>query len=245
MRKNVLPITAGVFGSLGLAAMGSLLVAGTASADLLDVTIEASPFQHPDGDVWDTWRVVAHFDNLEDQIAAVVGIFANPLLFFTGSGDMYNQNHFGDGPLNDFPTAALGGQPYDSYVTIGATDFPHNVQFTPDFLGDWGGEPPPISVIKGSSFSESDGRWFFFGEPPEVGNWGGNVVIAQFTVLEGVGFHFEGNIAWIPAAPGVGRVLTPFVVDFIPAPGAVALLGLAGLAGASRRRHECTAPSVT
>ena len=242
MRKNVFPITAGVFGSLAFASMGSLLVADTASADLTDVSIEASPFQHPDGAAWDTWRVVAHFDNLKDQIAAVVG----PLFFFTGGGDMYNQAAFPNLPPNDFPSAAIGGEAYDSYVTIGATDFPHNVQFTPDFLGDWGGEPPPISVIKGSSFSESDGRWFFVGEPPEVGNWGGNVVIAQFTVLQGVGFHLEGNIGWLPAdgPPGPDIQLTPFVVDNIPAPGALALLGLAGLTGAWRRRRECTAPSV-
>ncbi len=239
MRKNVFPITAGVFGSLGLAAMGSLLVTGTTSADLIEVSIEASPYQHPDGDVWDTWRVVAHFSDIADRIAAVAGIEGVPLLFFTGGGDMYNQNTFGDWWFMDFPSAAFGGQPYDSYVTIGATDFPHNVQFTPNFLGDWGGQPPPIQVILGSSFGpEIDGGWFFFGEPPEVGNWGGNVVIAQFTVLQGVGFHLEGNIAWIPAAPGVGLVLTPFVVDFIPAPGALALLGLAGLAGTRRRRRQ-------
>ena len=135
MRKNVFPITAGVFGSLAFASMGSLLVADTASADLTDVSIEASPFQHPDGAAWDTWRVVAHFDNLKDQIAAVVG----PLFFFTGGGDMYNQAAFPNLPPNDFPSAAIGGEAYDSYVTIGATDFPHNVQFTPDFLGDWAG----------------------------------------------------------------------------------------------------------
>lgn len=239
MRNNVFPITARAFGSLALAAMGSLLVAGTASADLIEVSIEASPFQHPDGDVWDTWRVVAHFDNLNDQIAAVAGVPGFPLLFFTGGGDMYNQILFNDGPLNDFPTAgALGGKPYDSYVTIGATTFPSNTQFTPNFLGDWDDLPPPISVIKGSSFSESDGRWFFFGEPPEVGNWDGNVVIAQFTVLQGVGFHLEGNIAWLRASPGAGLEITRFVVDFIPAPGALALFGLAGLAGTRRRRSQ-------
>ena len=239
MRKTVFPITAGVFESLALAAMGSLLVAGTASADLIEVSIEVSPFQHPDGDVWDTWRVVAHFDNLEDRIAAVVGVPVVPLLFFTGGGDMYNQILFNDGPFNDFPTAALGGQPYDSYVTIGATDFPHNVQFTPDFLGDWGGEPPPISVIKGSSFSESDGAWFFVGGPTEVGEWEGNVVVAQFTVLQGRGFHLEGNIAWVAAEPGLGEIIiTPFIVDNIPAAGALALFGLAGLAGTRRRRRQ-------
>ena len=237
MRKNVFPITAGVFGSLALAAMGSLFVAGTASADLIDVSIAASPFQHPDGDVWDTWRVVAHFDNLEDQIALVGSSNAGPLFFFTGGGDMYNQEAFPNLPPNDFPSAAIGGELFDSYVTIGATDFPHNVQFTPDFLGDWGGEPPPVSVIKGGSFSAS-GAWFFVGGPTLVAPWDGNVVVAQFTVLQGRGFHFEGNIGWLPAdgPPGPDIQLTPFVVDNIPVPGALALFGLAGLARTRRRQ---------
>ncbi len=242
MRKNVFPITAGVFESLALAAMGSLLVAGTASADVIEVSIEASPFQHPDGDAWDTWRVVAHFDNLEDQIASVGSSNAGPLFFFTGGGDMYNQAAFPNLPPNDFPSAAIGGELYDSYVTIGATDFPHNVQFTPDFLGDWGGEPPPISVIKGSSFGGSTGGWFFVGGPTLVAPWDGNVVVAQFTVPKGVGFHLEGNIGWVDAPPpGLGGgdlIITPFEVDNIPVPGALALFGLAGLARTRRRRRQ-------
>ncbi|MEE9296959.1 MAG: PEP-CTERM sorting domain-containing protein [Phycisphaerae bacterium] len=239
MRKNVFPITAGVFGSLALAGMGSLLVTGTASAGLIDVTIEVSPNQHPMGDLWDTWLVVAHFDNLKDQIAAVAGLQAQALLFFTGGGDMYNQDAFAGFPLNDFPSTPIGGEAYDSYVTIGATAFPHNTLFSPDFLGDWGKEPPPVQVILGSSFGpESNGAWFFFGDPASVGTWGGNVIVAQFTVPEGVGFHLEGNIAWRAFDDPPGTTKTPFVVDNIPAPGAMALLGLAGLAGARRRRRR-------
>ncbi len=242
MRKNVLPMTTGVCGSLALAAMGSLLVAGTASAGLIDVTIEVSPNQHPDGGLWDTWLVVANFDNLNDQIALVGSSNAGTLFFFTGGGDMYNQAAFPNLPPNDFPSAAIGGELFDSYVTIGATDFPHNGQFTPDFLGDRGGEPPPVSVIKGGSFSASNGGWFFVGGPTLVAPWDGNVVVAQFTVLQGVGFHLEGNIGWVDAPPpglggGGGEILiTPFVVDNIPVPGALALFGLAGLARTRRRQ---------
>ena len=240
MRKNVLPITAGVFGSLALAAMGSLLVAGTASADLVDVTIEVSPTPHPDGDLWDTWVVVAHFDNLMDQIALVGSSEAQQLFFITGGGDIYNQGLFGGQTLNDFPSLGIGGEAWDSYVTIGATGFPSGVQFTPDFLGDFGGDPPDVQVILGSSFGpEANGAWFFFGDSPLVGEWGGNVIVAQFTVPKGVGFRLEGNLGWLPASPLGGDIeLTAFVVDNIPAPGALALLGLAGLAGARRRRRR-------
>ncbi len=247
MRKNVLPMTAGVFGSLALAAMGSLFVAGTASADLIDVTIEDGPFQHPDGDLWDTFRVVAHFDDLGDRIGAVAGVSAQALLFFTGGGDMYNQLAFEGFPFNDFPSVGFGGETYDSYVTIGATEFPHNTQFSPNFLGEGGKIPPQIQVILGDSFGpENNGAWFFFGGPTLVtgpdGSWNGDVVIAQFTVPEGVGFHLEGNVGWVDAPPpGLGGgdlIIAPFEVDNIPAPGAMALLGLAGLAGARRRRRR-------
>ncbi len=239
MRKNVLPMTAGVFGSLALAAMGSLLVAGTASADLTGVTIEVAPDQHPDGDLWDTWLVVAHFDNFMDRIALVGSSMGQELFFFTGGGDIYNQPQFPGATLNDFPSVGIGGEAWDSYVTIGKTIFPSGVQFTPDFLGDFGGDPPDVSVILGSSFGpETNGAWFFFGDSPEVGQWEGNVIVAQFTVPEGVGFHLEGAVGWIPASPGAGIELDAFIVDNIPAPGALALLGLAGLAGARRRRRR-------
>ena len=240
MRKNVLPIRAGVCGSLELAAMGSLLVAGTASAELINVTIEFSPEQHPDG-LHDTWRVVAHFDDLTDEIAAVAGVSAQPLHFFTGSGDMYNQAIFAGFPFNDFPSVGFGGEAWDSYVTIGATTFPHNVQFSPDFLGDFGKLPPDIQVILGSEWGPVfNGAWFFPGSPPMVGSLEGkgDLVLAQWTVDKGVGFHFEGNVSWRPSTPGAGLELHAFSVDNIPAPGAMALLGLAGLAGARRRRRS-------
>ncbi len=240
MRKNVLPITAGVFGSLALAAMGSLFVADTASADLTGVTIEVAPDQHPMGDLWDTWLVVAHFNNPKDLIALVGSSNAQDLFFMTGGGDIYNQGLFDMQTLNDFPSVGIGGEAYDSYVTIGKTTFPSGVQFTPDFLGDFGGDPPDVQVILGSSFGpETNGAWFFFGDSPAVGQWDSNVIVAQFTVPEGVGFLLQGNIGWVPAnGLGPDIQLTPFIVDNIPAPGAMALLGLAGLAGARRRRRR-------
>lgn len=225
MKTSIAPAMAGV--------CGVLMLAGTAAADLVNVTIETGPFQHPDG-LHDTWRIVAHFNNNADQIAAVVGLPDWPLFFMTGGGELYNQAIFSGSPLNDFPSVGLGGEAWDSYVTIGATTFPSGVQFTPGFLGHI--DPWPLQVIVGSAWGpEFDGGWFLF-EPGSVGKWDGDVVIAQFTVDKGVGFLLQGNVSWVRAGGVPGTVNTPFFANNIPVPGALALLGLAGLASVRRRR---------
>ena len=131
---------------------------------------------------------------------------------------------------------------YDSYATIGQHTWPSLTQFSPDFLVPWVGNQPTVQVILGSSFSEPDGAWFFFGAPPTVGdlpdqvagNGTHDVLIAQFTVAAGNNVHLSGNIAWLNALGGSNN--TPFSIE-TPAPGALALLGLAGLAGTRRRRR--------
>ena len=95
----------------------------------------------------------------------------------------------------------------------------------------------------GNNFHEDDGAWFFFGAPPDDSNLedseGGNetfdVLIFQVGVVTGAGFHLNGNVQWFN--PVSGDFNTFFEVDNIPAPGALALLGLAGLAGGRRRRR--------
>jgi hypothetical protein len=87
-------------------------------------------------------------------------------------------------------------------------------------------------VINGTSFIQEDnGGWFDF-DPGTVEN-GGEILIAQFTIADGAGpVVFTGTVDYTPGGEG------DFVSEafFIPAPGAAALLGLAGLAGTRRRR---------
>ena len=48
---------------------------------------------------------------------------------------------------------------------------------------------------------------------------GPEVVLAQFTLPEGNGFHLEGVIAWNPeGGAGPGFNISPFVVENIPGP---------------------------
>lgn len=186
--------------------IAAVTLASNAHASLIQVVIVAGPSQHPDG-THDTWRVIAVFDNENDKLLGVNGF---SLCFFAGGGELYNQALFGGLPANDFPSVSLGGEAYDSYVTTGATDFPHHTGFTKDWVG----------AIAGSEFCRVGG-WFYGGDPPPVIDFDSipdnktfDVVVAQFTVDEGVGFHLEGNIVW---QLDKGENSTPFVVDNIMA----------------------------
>ena len=227
--------------ALCVAGVLTLVLSGPTSASLVSVEIIAGPNQHPDGQ-HDTWQVIARFSDPFDQISAVNGLTEpglNQLVFQTYGGELYNQGLFAGQPLNDFPSVGIGGEAWDSYVTIGETSFPSNTFFTPDFLGDWGGAPPYQQVILGDSFTEGDGAWFYFGEPPAVGslpdaqkdNNTSDVVIAQFTIHAGDGFLLEGNIQWFDSN---GSHNTPFTT--VPAPGVLALFSLAGFVGIRSRR---------
>lgn len=219
-------------------------VSSSACADLISVDVVEGPFQNPNG-LYETWRIIARFDNIDDRIMAVVGLPYEQYntISFEASNDLYNQACFGCFWFQDFPSSGgLGGEAFDSYVTIGATEFPANTQFTPDFLGDWGGAPPPVMVILGNQWEEDDGGWLFFGAPPLVGQFDsidGNetidVVIAQFTFLKGSTFTFSANVAWIPTVGDY--VITPFETKVIPAPATMTLLALSLFIYPSRKRQ--------
>ena len=117
-------------------------------------------------------------------------------------------------------------------MTVGTTGFAGNdTDYTPGFAGAAGG----LNVIKGNALNEVDG--LVFDSDPTTPIFGPDVVLAQFTLPEGNGFRLEGIVAWLPPGGGGDFIVSVFKVNNIPAPGALALLGLAGLAGARRRRR--------
>jgi len=232
----------------------TFVLSSSASADLVEVNWQLSPYQHPDG-LHITFQIYASFNNAGDRFSAVNGLVGdglNTLHFYTigssgkpgSGGNLYNQMDFDGISVNDFPSVGFMpgfGELYDSYVTIGQTEFPSNTQFSPDFLGPWGGAPPPVQVIQGSEFHEDAGAWVFFGAPPVVGdlpdavegNETSDIVIAQFTLDAGMNFNLVGNIAWLDPLSGSNN--TPFSV-LTPSPGVLVFFGIAGLAGIRRRR---------
>lgn len=144
---------------------------------------------------------------------------------------------------------------FDSFVSIGRTLNDSATSFAPD-AATFGAL---TNNMQGSSWSTYGGGagnagWFVAGSPVQGqgalgsttaghGNWGVandgvyRVLLAQITV--GAGVDIEGDLGAIGGSTGAGaaswEVLEGLYFNTIPAPGALALLGLAGLAGRRRR----------
>jgi len=215
----------------GLTGVTALLLTSTSvRAQFLDVEIVevTKDVGTPEGFV--TYRVVANFDR-PDILLAWGGLpDVGKLIFFTGNEvNLLNAGGEFDGlKAEDFAAFPIS-EAYDSWVTVGATEHAGNATDYSGFGGDG-----IHAVIVGNSFG-GDGALVFNANPKNP--WfGPDVVMAQFTLAEGNGFHFEGMVGWALAEAGAGFESTPFVVDNIPAPGAFALVGLAGLVNIRRRR---------
>ena len=109
----------------------------------------------------------------------------------------------------------------------------HNTSFSPEFLGQEGME----SVILGSHFEQLDNGGYFDLNPgtEELPDENMQIMIAQFTLALGKGQQatYEGTANY---NIGGGELTAGAWSVIIPSPGALALLGLAGLAGGRRRR---------
>ncbi|MEE8154965.1 MAG: hypothetical protein V3T53_08455 [Phycisphaerales bacterium] len=200
MKTNVLPITAGVFGSLALAV--------AVSGQFIDVTYEQVDMGAPE--CFRTFRVMAHFHGMDTMLAwgAIPG--EGELDFFTYTGvNLLN----GDGALDglkfgDF--AGFSNVEYDSWVTVGATDLAGNAtDYSPGFIGSNGID----AAIVGNSFDETDG--LVFNSNPKNPWFGPDVVMAQFTLPVGNLFHLGGVVKWRPAGGG-GVNVDEFVVGVLP-----------------------------
>ena len=217
------------FGNVARVVSGAVLLLAAESTcaqfinvQIVDVTTDVGT---PDG--FETFRVVANFAGPD-----VVHAWGSPLDFYTGNGvDLLNAGgKFSGLKEEDFPAFPIT-EAYDSWVSL--TSIIDNVDdggYDDGFLGSDGIH----AVIIGSSFHEDDG--LVRSADPDAPVLGPEVFLAQFTIPVSNGFHLEGMIAWGDDGQG-GVIETAFMVDnIIPAPGALALLGLAGLISARRRR---------
>ena len=208
--------------ALAVAGLGTLAFAGLASADFVNVTVENL------GDIGggvNTWRVYANFDSPTDTLLAISGNdTVAPLVFTSLDGDaLVNSSPLGGLIQEDIPFPISDA--WDSWVTIGDTAT-QNTAFSPGFLGGDGLR----SVINGTSFTQLDNGGYF-DQNPGTPEQGGSILIAQFTVAN---FSYGGTADW--QAAGAGVVNSEFFVTTgVPAPGALALLGLAGFAARRRR----------
>jgi len=125
---------------------------------------------------------------------------------------------------------------WDSYFTIGAL-YSNGSPFGNNALQDIGINWATWDPGPGDLFADN-GTFFITPVDPQGEEMGGRVLIAQFTTFAGTG---EYDIAFSAGFQGKDTAGDTWqsghsIMIAVPAPGAVALLGLAGLAGRRRRR---------
>ena len=206
-----------------LAGGASLLLATAAGADFNGLSYDVHSTDGISGH-W-TARIYAELGT-GDRLDAVYGNGANPLSMGTTSS-LY-QNAFGgdtSAAINPALYSAFPSLVYDSWVTIGLEDQVNNA------LSDIG------MNFGADEVSTSDGSFYVTPDDVQGQEVGGRVLIAQFTT-SGNDSHLVGTISMQgKLADGSNWTAESVSYDFaIPAPGALALLGLAGVAGRRRRR---------
>lgn len=232
-----------------LCAMGAIVLSTSlADAALVGLHVEQHALDmggYPPGAGSTTWRLYAEFDDPNDQLTSVGGspgsggvIIGDPTLGFY-------QNMFGGSFSTHINPAFYGVFPslaYDSWVTIGAEDQTQNNMVNSGF--------DTTSFDAGGNLYVPNGSWDLamndpnaFGDVlPGMPNY--QVLVGQFTVW-GYGastapwgyLNLSGfSSGFTPGDPIPWSV--EGVTFGVPAPGALALLGLAGIAGRRRRRRD-------
>jgi MYXO-CTERM domain-containing protein len=172
-----------------------------------------------------TWRVYAGVD-AGGELDAVYGDESNMLSVSSDSG--FSQNAFGSwGTPNAALFVVFPSLEFDSFVTIGLLD-------------DAGDNMLSIGIDyaafeAGGSISTDNGTWFATPADAQVNEVNGRVLVGQFTV--GDSDHVFGSMNFQGKnADGSNWTADGELFDTAPAPGALALLGLAGIAARRRRK---------
>ena len=217
---------------------------GTAGALTLAGLAHATPFQgftiESLGDMGygETYRMYVNID-AGTRIDAVFGNASGNMSIGAASGMSFYQNALG-GPTSTainsafFPLAA--SLEWDSYVSIGALHA-NGYPFPENKLLDIGVDFSSFEA--GGAIDSNNGSWFVTPADPQGGELMGMVFIGQFTVVGGSGDGYADLVGQISLQ---GKDIDGNTWQEIgahwafPAPGGLALLGMAGFAG-RRRRH--------
>ena len=183
-------------------------------------------------------NVYATFDNPGDLFSAAAGTADSPLDIQIIEGTFY-QHAFGTdrAPLASL-VAAFPELAYDTFVTIGIKK-----------VGDPGGQPPDNLVLTPGWPGFGDSKLFLNnagwavtpnepqGDPfnPNYVNGDGRILIGQFSTADGNGI--SGTMLLQYFEQGVPAQSIVSFEHLIPTPGALGLLGIAGLFGVRRRRR--------
>ena len=224
--------------------MKATLMLGTAAALTVAGFAQATPFQgfsfESLGNMGngETYRMYVNVDD-GARIDAVFGNSVGGLDIGAAAGMSFYQNGYG-GPTStscnsDFFLLAPELE-WDSYVTIGAI-YANGSPFANNALLDIGIDFGNFEA-GGDLAGVDNGSWFVTPADAQGGEVGGRVLIGQFTVIGGSGngaADLLGQVS-LQGKDADGNTWQELGVTWVPAPGALALLGVAGLAGRRRRR---------
>jgi hypothetical protein len=196
--------------------------ATTAKADLHGISWTVTTSE------WgDTFQFFADLD-AGNQLNAVYGDADNALS--TSSTGSFYQNAFGGAVSTSINPALILAFPslaYDSWVTIGHHDQVGNAMLS---IG-----VSYVDFEAGGAIYTENGTWFATPTDDQVFEIDGRVLVGQFTVADGEGVSGTINMQGFNA-DGTVWIASDISFNTVPAPGALALLGLAGIAARRRRK---------
>jgi len=214
--------------TLSLTIAASSLIAGATMADYTGLSYVG--VANDDG-TW-TARIYANFSAATDELDAVFGD-SDDMLSISSNGAGFYQNSFGGPTSKSINPAFYDLAPslrQDSWVTIGLEDQVGNNML--DIGIDWSG------FEGGGDISTDNGSWF--ATPVDAQVLAGDdlrVMVGQFTMM-GLDSHVSGvlNLQGKSGDFETFQARGQSFDYYLPAPGALALLGIAGVA--SRRRRK-------
>ncbi|MCP3903495.1 MAG: hypothetical protein GY715_07640 [Planctomycetes bacterium] len=242
---------------------GSLVLAGTSSAAFTGLAATSQTKTLTTGEIVDIFELYATFDSPSDSVSAIGGTPLFPNILNSGGSGFYQATIFSAHQNTANNSGAVGQVPNlnaDSFLSIGlrqgfagAPTLPtiqnfNFAAFNPagagfgsatvvttnggwlvsPFIPVTAAQPYPPPLPVGATFSAPAGATH-------------GVILGQFTVA--TGNTFSGDLGQLSVFIGANNLVidntSGSLFSFtrpLPAPGALALLGLAGLAGTRRRR---------